>query len=76
MPKHRKQRDYYYKSSLGRRKFQLGLDELQLAVITTSTTDNALLDKIEEKYGRNTGKELVKEILDAKNIDYKYLLED
>ena len=72
----RKQCDYYYKSSLGRRKFQLELDELQLAVITTSTTDNALLDKIEEKYGRNTGKELVKEVLDAKNIDYKYLLED
>ena len=71
-----KQRDYYYKSSLGRRKFQLGLDELQLAVITTSTTDNALLDEIEEKYGRNTGKELVKEVLDAKNIDYKYLLEE
>lgn len=74
--KMRKQCDYYYKSSLGRRKFQLELDELQLAVITTSTTDNALLDKIEEKYGRNTGKELVKEVLDAKNIDYKYLLED
>lgn len=74
--KMQKQRDYYYKSSLGRRKFQLGLDELQLAVITTSTTDNALLDKIEEKYGRNTGKELVKEVLDAKNIDYKYLLEE
>lgn len=74
--KMQKQRDYYYKSSLGCRKFQLLLDELQLAIITTSTTDNALLDKIEEKFGRNTGKELVEEVLQAKNIEYKYLLED
>lgn len=74
--KMQKQRDYYYRSSLGRRKFQLGLDELQLAVITTETTDHPLLDKIEEEFGRNTGKELVKEILKAKNIEFEYLLED
>lgn len=74
--KMQKQRDYYYKSSLGRRKFQLGLDALQLAIITTETTDHPLLDEIEEKYGRNTGKELVKEVLNAKQIEYKYLLEE
>lgn len=71
-----KQKDYYYKSSLGRRQFQLALDELQLGIITTETTDHPLLDKIEEKYGRNSGKELVTQILDAKHIEYSYLLEE
>ena len=71
-----KQKDYYYKSSLGRRQFQLALDELQLGIITTETTDHPLLDKIEEKYGRNSGKELVTQILDARHIEYSYLLEE
>lgn len=71
-----KQRDYYYKSSLGRRQFQLALDELQLGIITTEATDLALLDRIEQEYGRNSGKELVTQILDAKHIEYKYLTEE
>lgn len=68
-----KQMDYYYKSSLGRRKFQLGLDPLQLGIITTENTDHVILDKLENEYGRNSGKELVREVLKAKKIDFSYL---
>ena len=65
--------DYFYKSSMGTRRFQLALDELQLAILTCNSEEHKLLDKIEEKFGKNTGKELVEEILKAKGIDYKYL---
>ena len=69
-----KKRDYMYKSSQGTRVFQLGLDRLQLGVITTSAEDHAILDALERRYGRNSGRELVTQILDAKHIPYKDLL--
>lgn len=70
----RRKRDYFYKSSLGTRRFQLALDPLQLAILTSSTKEKELLDSIEERWGRNTGKELVTQILDAKHIDYSHLM--
>lgn len=63
-----KKRDYFYKSSLGTRQFQLDLDDVQLAILTNSAEEHKLLDKIEKKYGKNTGKELVYEILEAKGF--------
>ena len=42
--------------------FSLDLDAFQLALISS---DHELLDHIEEKYGRNTTKELAFEILEA-----------
>ena len=67
-----RKRDYFYKSPLGTRLFQLDLDALQLAILTG---DHALLDTIEAEHGRNSGIALVEEILAAKHIDYTYLLE-
>ncbi len=69
-----KKRDYMYKSAQGTRVFQLNLDRLQLGVITTSAEDHAILDTLEQRFGRNSGRELVTQILDAKNIVYKDLL--
>ena len=71
-----KKRDYFYKSTLGTRRFQLGLDEMQLAIMTNSISDHQLLDKIEKQYGKNTGKELVEYILDAKGVPFRDLLPD
>ena len=68
-------RDYFYKSSMGTRLFQLDLDELQLGILTCSVKDHKMLDALEKKYGRNSGKELVTQILDAKGIDYSHLVE-
>ncbi len=68
-----KKRDYYYKSSLGSRKFQLDLDALQLGILTTSQEDHLLLDGLEQEYGRNCGRPLVNQILRAKGIDFSYL---
>lgn len=69
-----KKRDYFYKSSLGTRQFQLDLDPLQLAILTCSAEEHKLLDKIEKKYGKNTGLELLKEILEAKGFGDMYQL--
>ena len=66
--------DYFYKSSMGTRRFQLALDPLQLAILTCSMEDHKLLDDIEKKFGKNSGKELVEEVLKAKGIEYEYLL--
>lgn len=73
LSKLQKKMDYFYKSSMGTRRFQLSLDELQLAILTCNSEEHKLLDKLEEKFGKNTGKELVEEILKAKGIEYKYL---
>lgn len=67
-------KDYYYKSALGSRLFQLELDDLQLGILVCHDEEHELLDKIEKEFGKNTGNELVEEILKAKNIEYKYLL--
>lgn len=64
-----KKRDYFYKSSLGTRQFQLDLDSAQLAILTNSADEHKLLDKIEKNFGKNTGKELVYEILKAKGFN-------
>lgn len=71
----RKKRDYYYKSAQGTRLFQLDLDEVQLGLLTNSKEDHKILDKLEQKYGRNSGRDLSREILDAKKIDYSHLLQ-
>lgn len=66
--------DYFYKSSMGTRRFQLSLDPLQLAILTCSIEEHKILDDIEKKFGRNSGRELVEEVLKAKGIEYEYLL--
>lgn len=76
LSKSKKKLDYFFKSSQGTRKFQLGLDVLQLAVITNPSDGHALLDDIEKEHGKNKGVPLVREILDAKGVDYQYLLND
>lgn len=67
----RKKEDYFFKSAQGTRQFQLNLDKLQLGILTNS--DHALLNKIEQTHGKNTGVPRVKEILDSKEIEYNYL---
>lgn len=69
-----RKKDYFYKSALGTRQFQLDLDKLQLALLTISDKQHVLLDRIEKQYGRNSGKDLSIQILEAKGIEYKYLL--
>ena len=69
-----RKQDYYYKSSMGTRRFQLELDKLQLGILTCSLEEHEILDEIEKEYGKNTGNELVCEILKAKNIDYSHLI--
>ncbi len=73
--KSRKKRDYFFKSPLGTRQFQLDLDRLQLAIMTNSPDDHKLLDEIEKKFGKNTGRPLVEEILKAKKVDYAHLIQ-
>lgn len=69
-----KKLDYFYKSSLGTRKFQLDLDNEQLAIIT-NPKNQKILDLLEEKYGKNSGIELVKEILKEKGFDLNFIEE-
>jgi type IV secretion system protein VirB4 len=65
-------RDYFYKSPLGARMFQLNLDKFQLALLSPN---HDLLDGLEAEYGRNSRKPLAAEILKRKGItEYsKYL---
>ncbi|MBP5446868.1 MAG: AAA family ATPase, partial [Treponema sp.] len=55
-------RDYYFKNPNGSRMFTLDLDALQLALISS---DHEILDNLENRYGRNTTKELAFELIDA-----------
>lgn len=64
--------DYYYKSPLGRRMFQLDLDKTQLAIFSP---DHDFLDLLETKHGRNTGRLFVKEILLHNNLSYNKFFE-
>jgi type IV secretion system protein VirB4 len=64
--------DYFYTSPIGRRLFQLDLGQLTLSLI--GTPDHALLDGLASKY--EPASALCAEILDAKNISYKYFLDD
>lgn len=61
-------RDYYFKNPDGSRMFTLDLDDFQLALISS---DHEILDNIENQYGRNTGKELAFELLDAVKEKYR-----
>lgn len=62
----RMKRDYLYKSSLGSRFFQLGLDKFQLAALCP---DAAVIDEVEEEYGMNSGKQLADVILEKQGFD-------
>jgi type IV secretion system protein VirB4 len=62
----RMKRDYFYKSPLGSRMFELCLDSYQLALLSP---DHVLLDQIEAVHGRNSGKPLAREILERKGFD-------
>lgn len=56
----RMKQDYFYKSPAGARLFQLELDPFQLALLCPP---KAVLDEIENVYGRNSGRQLADEIL-------------
>jgi type IV secretion system protein VirB4 len=59
-------RDYFYKSPLGARMFNLNLDKFQLALLSP---DHGLLDELEGQYGRNSLKPLAPEILKRKGFN-------
>ena len=67
-------KDYFYKSPKGTRLFQLDLGELTLALI--GGQNHKMLDELEAAHKGETGYEYVKDILDAKHIDYKNYLEE
>ena len=56
----RMKHDYFYKSPLGARMFELELDDFQLALLAPK---KSVLDYIEQKQGRNSGKECASAIL-------------
>ena len=64
-------RDYFYTSTLGRRLFQLDLGQLTLSII--GAPNHAFLDELTSKY--EPGSALCADILAAKNIIYKPLLD-
>jgi type IV secretion system protein VirB4 len=63
-------RDYFYTSPLGRRLFQLDLDDLTLALI--GTPDHAALDRL--LAGKGWGVPLAREILEDQGVDYRRFL--
>jgi type IV secretion system protein VirB4 len=65
-------RDYFYTSPAGRRLFQLGLGPLTLSLI--GSPDHGLLDKLSSQY--EPGGALCAEILAAKKIDFRRLLDN
>jgi hypothetical protein len=65
-------RDYFYTSPAGRRLFQLDLGPLSLSLI--GTPDHALLDELASRY--ETGEALCAQILDAKKIPFRKLLDN
>lgn len=66
-------RDYYFKNPNGSRMFTLDLDAFQLALISS---DHEILDKLENKYGRNTARELAFELIDAVAEKYRKIGRD
>ena len=64
--------DYFYKSTLGTRLFQLDLGPLTLGLI--GSQDHEMLDNLESKHIQEKDFEYVYEILDEKNISYKQYL--
>jgi type IV secretion system protein VirB4 len=70
----RMKRDYFYKSPKGCRLFELCLDQFQLALLSP---DHALLDDLENEFGKNSGKPLAREILKRKGItDWKNYVQE
>ena len=67
-------KDYFYKSPKGTRLFQLDLGELTLALI--GSQNHKMLDRLEKKHKEEAGYEYVKDILEAKNINYRNYLEE
>jgi len=65
-------RDYFYTSPAGRRLFQLDLGPLSLSLI--GTPDHALLDELASRY--EPGEALCAQILDAKKIPFRKLLDN
>ena len=61
----RMKQDYFYKSPNGSRMFQLELDKFQLALLCPP---KSIMDELERRYGRNSGKELAEEILEAQGF--------
>lgn len=66
-------RDYYFKNPNGNRMFTLDLDDFQLALLSS---DQELLDNLENQYGRNTTEELAFELLDAVKRKYSEIGKD
>lgn len=62
----RMKRDYFYKSPNGARLFDLELDGFQLALLCPPKT---VLDEAERVYGRNSGRQLADEILQAQGFN-------
>ena len=58
-------REYFYKSKNGSRLFELELDDFQLALLCPP---KSVMDKLEARYGRNSGRELAEEILEAQGF--------
>lgn len=69
----RMKRDYFYKSPNGARMFQLELDDFQLALLNPA---KAVLDDIERRYGRNSGIQCAKEILQMQGFDTSRYIKD
>jgi len=66
-------RDYFYKTVEGARMFQLELDKFQLAGLCPPSV---VLDQLERKHGRNSGKELAVEILEMQGFDARTYLKN
>ena len=65
-------RDYFYKSPLGTRMFNLNLEKSQLALISS---DHTYLDLLEQKYGRNSKRYLVFDILRHNGIPFAHFFD-
>ena len=68
----RMKRDYFYKSPLGARMFQLELDKFQLALLAPP---KSIMDEIERRIGHNSGKECAALMLEMQGFDPKPYLE-
>ena len=66
-------RDYFYKSALGTRMFNLNLERKQLAILSS---DHEYLDLLEKKYGRNSKRYLVFDILQHRGIPFAHFFDE
>ena len=69
----RMKKDYFYKSPNGARMFELELDGFQLALLAPK---KSVMDYIENKIGRNSGKECAAAMLELQGYNARpYLVE-